>query len=435
MERKLYDLMIRDAAILSGDDWLQPGYLVVDDGLITKIGSGAPPAQLVEQCSQVLRRTGMAALPGLTNAHTHLSQVFMRGLAGGRALLPWLKELIWPLQKSLSVEDTHLAALLGLVENLRCGATHVVNNHKITASPAHADAVLNAAEQIGLDFTLAYGWADRGDNSPAPDAVLGELDRLFDAWSGHPFIHIANGPIAVWRCSGQTLQKTHEMACSHGSFTHIHTSESKHEVQLSLDEYGLRPVEWLDHIGVLSHNIQLVHSVWMEENEIELLADSRASVIHCPVSNAVLGSGAAPVAAMLDRGVPVLLGTDGPASNDTQDTWETLKAAVSLARITGLDPTLLPPRQALSLALAGRTLSEGGQADLILVDVSHARAVPVHDLTSALVLGTHGSDVDTVIVDGKILMEHKKVLVIDEQKLIRECTSAVTNLRKKAGIK
>jgi len=428
------DLLIHNAAVLENGHWLKPAWLGISGDRISALAPGKPPEALRIQCPRVIDAAGMAALPGLTNAHTHLSQTFMRGLSGGRPLLPWLQELIWPLQGAFSVEDMRLAALLGLVENLRCGATQVIDNHKITASMEHTDAVLEAAQQVGLGFTLARAWSDLGKNPEPAQAVLADLERLFAAWNGHPFIRIANGPLALWRCSEQLLQRTHALAVQHGSFTHVHTAESSQEVQLSVDAYRLRPVEWLDRIGVLDTNTQLVHGVWLEEQELDRIAASGAAVVHCPVSNAVLGSGTAPVGAMLSRGIRVLLGTDGPASNDTQDTWETLKFAVSLARIVGLDPTLLPPDQALALALAGRTLQQGAPADLILVNTAHSRVSPVHDLTSALVLGTHGSDVDTVIRGGNILMQHGKILILDEEALLAQCSEAVIKLRKKAGI-
>ncbi|MBN1267622.1 MAG: amidohydrolase family protein, partial [Anaerolineales bacterium] len=256
----------------------------------------------------------------------------------------------------------------------------------------------------------------------------------YTTWNGHSHISISNGPLALWRCSEKMLQETHSLALERGTFTHFHVSESSHEVQLSLEEYNLRPVEWLEQIGVLDQSTQLVHAVWLESHEITQIARSGAVVIHCPVSNAVLGSGIAPVARMAESGIPIFLGTDGPASNDTQDTWETLKAAVSLARITNLDPTILPPSQALSMALAGKILHEGSDADLILVDISHSRVWPVLDPTSALVLGTHGSDVDTVICGGRLLMQNKKILIFDEEALLAECEEAVHILRKKAGI-
>ncbi len=174
--------------------------------------------------------------------------------------------------------------------------------------------------------------------------------------------------------------------------------------------------------------------MWVDEGEIDLLAQSGAPVIHCPVSNAVLGSGIAPVADLLRRGVSVRLGTDGPASNDTQDVWETTKTAVQLARASTLDATALPPTAALQLALGTDALRPGDPADLIVVNLNHPRAMPVHDVASVLVLSTQGSDVETVIVGGQILLRDGQVLGLDEAALLDACRRAVSHLRQRAGL-
>jgi 5-methylthioadenosine/S-adenosylhomocysteine deaminase len=206
------------------------------------------------------------------------------------------------------------------------------------------------------------------------------------------------------------------------------------EIQMSLDQYGQRPVEWLDSIGMLGADTQMVHAVWVDDVEIDLVAIANAPVIHCPVSNAVIGSGVAPVAKMLSRGIDLRLGTDGPASNDTQDLWETLKMAVSFGRAFNQNPTVLPPSEALKLATSGKSIQAGQLANLIIVDLNHPRVVPVQDVDSALVLGTHGSDVRTVIVGGEILMRDGRVTILDEPALYQECRSAIKSLRKRAGI-
>ncbi|MDZ4158959.1 MAG: amidohydrolase family protein, partial [Anaerolineaceae bacterium] len=176
------------------------------------------------------------------------------------------------------------------------------------------------------------------------------------------------------------------------------------------------------------------HAVWVDADEIRLLRDRGALVVHCPVSNAVLGSGMAPVAEMQQAGIPIHLGTDGPASNDNQDCFETMKMALCLAHLRSLAPTYLSPAEVLCMGTAGKTLSTGEDADLILVNLRNANAVPVHDIDSALVQCCHGSDVDTVIVNGKLLMHQKRILVLDEDALLRECEQAVTGLRQRAGL-
>jgi 5-methylthioadenosine/S-adenosylhomocysteine deaminase len=203
---------------------------------------------------------------------------------------------------------------------------------------------------------------------------------------------------------------------------------------MTLDETGLRPVAWLDELGLLGPDCQVVHAVWVEAEEIRQMKERQAVVVHCPVSNAVMGSGMAPVHEMLQAGIPISLGTDGSASNDNQDCFENMKMAVCTARLRSLEPTHLSPAEAVRMATGRRTLSIGGEGDLILVNLRQVRAVPVQDVDSALVLCCQGSDVDTVIVSGKVLMEHNRVLGLDEEALLKECEQAVAGLRKRAGL-
>jgi 5-methylthioadenosine/S-adenosylhomocysteine deaminase len=427
-------ILVEKGAVLTGEGWLEPGYVWVVGERIETVGPGKAPAEIRDQAGDIISADYCAVLPGLVNAHTHLSQTFMRGLAGGRPLIAWLKELIWPLQNAITPEELHLAALLGLVENLRCGATEVVNHHKVIPTTAHTDAVCEAATAVGLRTAIARSWSDRGPNREPPALIMADLERLFDQWHATERLKIANGPIALWRCSADMLHRSRELAQKHGSYTHFHVSESLDEVQMSLDETGLRPVTWLDSIDLLGPDTQVVHAVWVDDSEIELLARADAPVIHCPVSNAVLGSGIAPLAKLQSEGVSVRLGTDGPASNDTQDIWESLKAALNFARIKTLDATALSPTEALRLAMGTEVLTPGAPADLIIVNLNHPRAMPVHNIDSALALSTHGSDVDTVLVAGQILMRNRQVLVLDEVALLAECRRAVNSLRKRAGL-
>ncbi len=438
--------LIQGGAVLTPTGWLEPGYVVIEGTTIAAVGAGTPPPTLV--VDERLNAAHSAILPGFINGHTHLSQTFMRGLAGGRPLLRWLKELIWPLQAALSPEELHLAALLGLVENLRCGATEVVDHHKITTTPAHTDAVLAAAQTVGLRLTLARAWVDRGANAEAPAAILADLERLYAAVSHQPsavsgqpsardrqpMVTIANGPLATWRCSAETLHATQALARRYGAPTHIHVAETQDEVALSRQETGLPPVAWLDSLSLLAPDTQIVHAVWVNEEEQALLAARGALVVHCPVSNAVLGSGIAPVAALHRQGVALRLGTDGPASNDTQDILETAKSALQLARAATLDPTALTPATVLALATGGRTLAPGVPADLIVVNLNHPRAAPVYDVTSALMLSCHGSDVETVFVNGRCLLREGRLLVLDEAALLAECRTAIRGLRQRAGL-
>jgi 5-methylthioadenosine/S-adenosylhomocysteine deaminase len=424
--------------------WSQPGYLAISDGKITALGTGPVPARLrdtVRLNGHEISATDMAVMPGLTNAHTHLSQTFMRGLSGGRPLLRWLKELIWPLQAAMTLEELELAALLGMVENLRCGATQLVDHQKITKTPAFSEAVCTAALKTGLRLTLARAWSDKGTNAESAQSILDELTGLFERYDkaslagGYaPQVRIASGPLTPWRATAETLQKTHALAKRWGSSTHIHVSETRDEVNMTVDETGLRPVAWLDQLGILDPECQVVHATWLEDQEIDLLRDRGALVVHCPVSNAVLGSGMARVDDMRRAGIRIHLGTDGPASNDNQDCFDNMKATLIVAHLRENDPTQLSPVDVVQMATAGKSLAVGDDADVILVNLRNANAVPVHDIDSALALCCHGSDVDTVIVAGRVLMRGKRVLTIDEEALLQECQQAVIGLRKRAGL-
>jgi 5-methylthioadenosine/S-adenosylhomocysteine deaminase len=426
-------VLIRDGALLTSTGWVNPGYVVLKDGLISEIGHGVPPQSWQDVC-EIFSVSGHAVLPGFVNGHTHFSQTFMRGLAGGRPLLPWLKQLIWPLQGVMSAEELKLASLLGLVENLRSGVTEVVDHHKVTRTEAHTDAVIAAARVVGLRLKLARSWNDLGTNAEARDSILQDLRLLFTKLKGDERIQAANGPLALWRCSEDLLRETHLIARENGSFTHFHVAETQDELKMSLDLTGLRPVQWLARIGVLDEDTQVVHAVWVDDAEIDLLVSHSALVVSCPVSNAVMGSGAAPLKQMLAKGARVRLGTDGPASNDTQDMLETVKAAINIARTVNLDPTVLPPAQALRLAIDGRVLAVGDRADVITINLNHPRAVPVQDQDSAVVMCSHGSDVRDVFIAGDCLLRGGLVQVLDESSLLQECAKAIVSLRGRAGL-
>jgi 5-methylthioadenosine/S-adenosylhomocysteine deaminase len=434
------DILVYDGVVKTAREWLTPGYVTIQAGKIQTVSAGRPDEELLTKTPHVIRANGKAVLPGLVNGHTHVSQTFMRGLSAGRPLMRWLKELIWPIQAAMSAEEMHLAALLGFVENLRCGVTTVVEHHKVTTTKNHTRAVIDAAGQVGINAVIARLWSDQGTNAEDAGAILEDLQEWFTVTkdksrpASGSYLRFASGPATPWRCSGAMIQKTHSLALKNGSFSHIHVAETRDEIQISLNTVGETPVRWLDSLGILGPASQIVHAVWVDEEEIDLLAERKALVVHCPVSNAVIGSGIAPIPAMVEKKVNLRLGTDGPASNDTQDLFETTKMALSLARAHFLDASVLQPSFLLSIAAGGQIIVPGAPADLILVNLLHERAVPVQDYDSALVLCTHGTDVDTVIASGQILMEGRRLIDIDEESLLQECSQAVKSLRKRAGL-
>jgi len=442
-------LLIQNATLVPGspDRVVSQGYVLIEGDRIAAIGAGAPPQALSPD--QVLDAAHKVLLPGLVNAHTHLEQTFMRGYSANRSLLDWLRNYIWKLQAAMDVEDVRLATTLGLVEAMRGGATTIVDHHKVPFSAPHTDVVLEAAQALGVRLTLARAWADRGTNTESPASILADLARLFNEWHGaaNGRIRIANGPLVPWRCSAQTLRRTTALARQHGAITHCHMNETQAEVAMTVQETGLRPMEWFASLGLLGPDFQAVHAVWLSDREIELLAGHGATVIHCPAANMILASGVAPVTRLLlprpglPRGVNVALGTDGPASNDGQDMFEMMRLAAYLQRVTTLDALAMTPGQAIALATVngahatgGPQLAVGDKADLVLLDFDAAHIQPVGDVRSSVVYNARGSDVEALIVDGRVLMRNKRVLGLDEAALIAECRQRAAHLARRAGI-
>lgn len=448
-------LLIHNAALLTmnpAGDMHWPGWVLLAGDRISAVGAGEPPAEARAQAERVIDATHMAVLPGLVNAHTHLSQTFMRGLGDDKSLLQWLKQVAWPLQAAMTPEDMRLASLLGLVENLKCGATSVNQHHKLPG-PAFADAALAAAERVGMRFQLARSWVDLGASAEQPDAILAELERLHDRWHGQAAgrITISNGPMAPWRCSDQTMQRTVAFARSRGLPTHIHVAEAQDEIALMQQRNGLRHIEWLDALNLLGPDAQLVHCVHVSAAEIDLIAASAAAVVHCPTSNMYLASGIAPIPAILRRGIPVALGTDGSASHNSQDLLETMKTAILLAKTGSGDATALLPIDVLHMATTAgarimglgdcfsphglrNDITPGGKADLTIVDLNKPHIQPVHRPDSALVYNCNGPDVHTVIVDGRVLLDAGRVTMLDEAELLEDCRRAARALLQRAGV-
>ena len=357
------DILIEHGTILT--PWAdrldqRQGWLAIAGDRIAATGDGEAPPEEKARAGLRIEARGMAVIPGLVNGHTHLSQTFMRGLADDRSLLRWLREVIWPVQAAMTPEEMYLAARLGLVENLRCGAATVVQHHKLPGR-AHVEATAQAAAELGCRMVFARGWVDMGPSGEPLAHILAELEWLHDTWDGRAGgrIRVASGPLAAWRCSDEAMRTTTELARSWGAPIHIHVSESQDEVDMQVERCGKRPIEWLADLGVLGPDVQLVHAVHVTDGELDLIAESGAVVVHCPTSNMYLASGAAPVRRMLDRGIPVALGSDGSGSNNSQDMLECAKIAALLAKhATGDAQALLPVDVVRMLTVTGARLWE-----------------------------------------------------------------------------
>jgi len=446
-------LLIAGAAVLTVDDDFtihDPGWVHVVDGRIDQVGPGAAPAELRAAADRVIEAAGSVVMPGMTNAHTHLFQTFFRGLADDKPLLQWLADCIWPAAVHLDRSSAHLAAMIGLVENLRSGATSVLDHQYVHIDEGIDDGVCAAADATGVRFLMARGWADRNYEpslSESAAMVLERTARVRDRWHGHDDgrIRIELAPLIPWGCSDDAMRTTTDAARRWGMGTHIHCAETAVEVDMSLDERGVRHVQWLEDLGVLGPDVQLAHSVWLDDTELDLIAARDAVVVHCPVSNMYLASGVPRIVEMLERGITVALASDGPGSNNRQDMFEVLKSTVLLQKVHRLDAMALQPEDSLRMACRGGAraigqpdelgaITPGRRADLVIVDLASVFIAPVHRVASALVFNAAPADISHVIVDGRVLVDDGQMTMVDEAALLAEANDAAAAVFRRAGV-
>jgi len=447
------DLLVHGGAVVTVDDDFavhDPGWVYVHGHRVSEVGAGDVPTSRLRQAADVIDATGCAVMPGMTNAHTHLFQAFFRGLADDKTLLNWLRDCIWPAAEHLDAEIAGAAARAGLVENLRGGATTVIDHQYINIDDSIDDAVCVAADRLGLRFLLAHGWADRNYHPPlqtTASEAIAQASAVRDRWDGHDDdrIRVELAPLIPWGCSDDAMRATAAASRSWGRGIHIHCAETAVEVEMSLDERGMRHVPWLDSLGVLGPDVQLAHSIWLDDNELDLIAAAGSVVVHCPVSNMYLASGVARVASMRDRGITVALASDGPGSNNRQDMFEVLKATVLLQKVHHLDALVLQPEEVIAMACRGGAaafgmpdvfgiIAEGQRADLLVVDLTSPFVSPVHRVASSLVYNATPRDLQDVVVDGRIMIRNGQLVVADERQIMTEAVDAAARLFARADI-
>ncbi|MFB0902718.1 MAG: amidohydrolase, partial [Acidimicrobiales bacterium] len=440
-------LLVINAAVVTVDDAAtihDPGWVHIVGDTIVGVGDGEAPAALVAQAERVIDAEGSAVMPGMTNAHTHLFQTFFRGLADDKPLLDWLRQCIWPGAVHLDAEAGYLAGMCGMVENLRTGATSVLDHHYVHVDDAIDDAVLQSASDSGVRYMLARGWADRNyppEMQETPEQVLSHTAGLRERWQGHDDdrIRIEVAPLLPWGCTDEAMKETVAKTREWGAGTHIHIAESEEEVRLNVEERGTRHVEWLDELGLLGPDMQFAHSVWLDDNELDLIAASGASVVSCPVSNMFLASGVPRILDMRSRNINVALASDGPGSNNRQDMFEVLKTTVLLQKVHHLDAMALLPGDSIEMACRGGAkafgtedstgmIAAGRKADVVLVDLNSIFIAPVHSIESALVFNASPANVTHVVVDGRILIDDRKVTFVDEDELLAEARIAAARV-------
>ncbi|MCR3954873.1 MAG: amidohydrolase [Gudongella sp.] len=391
--------------------------IYIQDGIITHIGDEIIGLDVEE----TIDGRNMAALPGLVNAHTHMGMSLLRNYADDLPLHQWLTEKIWPVEANLNGEDIYWGSLLSMSEMIQTGTTAFCDMYFFM------EEVGKGAQESGIRAMLTRGIVeDRKD----PDKKLNESRDLFNRYNktSNDRIRVMIAPHAPYTCSPEFLVKAKNLAQELGTGIHIHLAETKREVQESYERHGKSPIKHVYDLGVLDVHTLAAHCVHVDHNDIELMVEKSVHPVNNPGSNMKLASGFAPVQRMLERGLNVSLGTDGASSNNNLNMFKELNLAALINKAVDEDALSVKAVDALRMATINGarglqwdnkigSIEVGKRADIILVDMDKSHLTPRHNLVSALSYSTYGSDVDTVIVDGKILMKNREMKTLDIEKI------------------
>ena len=400
--------------------------------------------------------THKLVLPGLIDCHDHLAQALIRGCADDMALIPWLTSRVWPLQGAYTKEDGKLSAQLCCLEMIKSGTTTFVECHLHTRYGF--DGIAKTVESIGIRGVLSKsvmdvpGYADRPNALPKSmietgKASMKEALTMIKKWHGkaNNRIHVWFGPRTPGACTVDFYREIAERAREHDTGITIHLAEVKEDVEYMRKEFGMTPIQFMDHCGLVGRHVIYAHGVWLPKEDFAKLHETGGTVCHCPSSNLKLASGIAPIPSMLKAGVNVALGCDGGPSNNSYDLIREMKLAAVIHKGYLHDPEVLPAETALEMATSNGahamlwgenlgSLESGKLADVIVINQRKPHLVPVRNPISNLVYAASGSDVDTVIIDGEIIMQGREVKTIDERDVIERAQKIGLEVDKRLGL-
>ena len=428
-------ILIKNANILNpignGQTETKNSDLLIVDDKISEISACIDESS----ADKIIDASDKILMPGLVNTHTHISMSLLRGIADDLELDTWLNDHIWPMEAHLCEEYCYIGALLGACEMIKSGTTTFSDMY------FYMDGVARAVDEIGMRAVLSYGMIDFGieekrENEFKENIAL--IKNHHNTADGR--ITARFGPHSCYTASVDLLERVRKEADKYDVGIHIHMNETMKEINDVGEAHdNKRPFELLDSIDFLGEDVVAAHCVWLDENEIKLIKDNDVKVSHNPCSNMKLASGAAPVGELLSQGICVGLGTDGASSNNNLDMFDEMKFASLLQKVSTLDPKVLNADEVInmatingarSLGIDAGTIAVGKKADLILVDTNHPNMTPQSNaLASNLVYSANGSNVDTTICNGKVLMENRKLLSVDEDKILSEAKRAILEMK------
>ncbi len=362
---------------------------------------------------QVIDGQGKLLMPGLINVHTHVAMTLMRGFADDLPLMPWLNDKIWPFEAKIDRDDVALGARLGIAEMLLSGTTTFVDMYW------YEEAVAEIARETGIRAVLSPCFVDS-----RMEAFEKDLPATLERAAGCDRLTVRVAPHAPYSCSKENILRGVELCHRYGIGMHTHLAETQAEMEQVRKLHGLSPIRYFDQLGVFDLPTIAAHCVWVDDDDIAILRDKGVSAAHNPQSNMKLSSGVSPVERLLQNGVNVGIGTDGTSSNNDLDMWEEMRSCAFLQKLADNDPCTLPAYEVLKMATVNGAkaigmegelgvVEEGAIADVILIDIEKTHFYPRHNLVANLLYCGKAADVDTVIVDGRILVAGGKIVGVD----------------------
>lgn len=436
MERA--DILIQGCIILpmNTKEVITDGAIAIKNGEIIFVGKQTSVEGI--KAEKKIEAKGKVALPGFVNSHTHVAMTLFRGIAEDKPLDVWLKEAIWPLEAKLTPGEIHEGSLLGCLEMIKSGTTCFADMY------FHEETVAEAVKESGLRAVLAEGIIEAG-NKALGEKMLENGVKFAEKFNGYAEGRVRSmlGPHAAYSCSPELLAKVRERAEKLEVGVHIHLAETS-ETFKDLENRSCSEVEFLSKLNFFKGHVLAAHCINLSERDMQILAEHHVNVTYVPVANMKLGLGAARIKELACLKVNVALGTDGPASNNTLDMLETMKVGALLQKLAYRNPEILPAYDVLRMATINGakalglercigSLEEGKKADIILIDLSKPHLKPLHDIYATIVYSARGSDVDTVIVDGKILMEKRRVKTLKEKEVMEKAEKCALKLLSRSG--
>jgi len=404
----------------------------IDDGAVAIKGdlivAAAPRIEIEAKYSaaQTIDARNKLVLPGFINGHTHVPMTLFRGLHDDVTLDDWLRKYIFPAEaRNVTEEFVRWGTRLAMAEQIRGGVTTFADMYYFE------DAVAEETKAAGMRGVLGETFIDfAAPDNKSETEMLAYTEKFLKKWQGDPLIHAAPAPHSIYTCSKKTLQDAAALARKYNAPILIHVAEMKKELDDSRAQNGTTPVQYLDKIGILGPDVVAAHCIFVDEVDQKILAGKNVGCVHNPSSNMMLASGVSPVPDMRAAGIAVGLGTDGPAgSNNDLDLMEEMDLAAKLAKITRNNPLALNAKAVVEMATIDGakalhmekeigSLEAGKKADLILIGLDAPHAVPMYDVYAQLAYALKGSDVETVMIGGRLVMRDHKLLTVKEDEAV-----------------